>query len=167
MKIIKLLFLFISISAFSQSKVGTIDVDFVLSKMPELTDVQAQIEDYGKKLDADLTKKYESYNVLIEAYKKGETGFTIAEKQQKQKEITDAESDIAKFQKNGTQLINLKRDEVLGPLYTKIGAALEKIAEAEGFTQVLQLDESIVYLDSSYDLTIKVLKEMGIEVKED
>lgn len=158
--------MFISISSFSQSKVGTIDVDFILSKMPGLPAAQQEVETYGKQLDADLTKKYEAYNLLIEAYKKAEAGFTVAEKQQKQKEITDAESDITKFQQNGSQLISLKRDDALRPLYEKIGVALEKVAKAEGYTQVLQTDVVIVYLDSNYDLTLKVLKELGIEVKE-
>ena len=166
MKIFRFLFVFISISAFSQSKVGTIDVDFILSQMPELPAAQQQVEAYGKQLDADLAKKYEAYNVLIEAYKTGEAGFTIAQKQQKQKEITDIENDITKFQQNGSQLINLKRDDALRPLYEKIGVALEKVAKAESFTQVLQTDVVVVYLDSNYDLTLKVLKELGIEVKE-
>ena len=48
MKAIKILFIFISVSSFAQSKVGTIDIDFILSKMPELPAIQKQIEDYGK-----------------------------------------------------------------------------------------------------------------------
>ena len=73
---------------------------------------------------------------------------------------------ITKFQQNGSQLISLKRDDALRPLYSKIGVALEKVAKAEGYTQVLQTDVVVVYLDSNYDLTLKVLKELGIEVKE-
>lgn len=34
---IKLFFLFVSISSFAQSKVGTIDIDFIITKMPEIT----------------------------------------------------------------------------------------------------------------------------------
>jgi outer membrane protein len=166
MKIIKLLFLFITISSFSQTKVGTIDVDYILSKMPELTAAQQEVEVYGKGLEADLTKKYEVYNALIEAYKSGEATFTAVSKQEKQKEITESESDITKFQQNGSQLISLKRDDVLRPLYSKIGVALEKVSKTEAYTQVFQTDNSIVYIDPNYDLTLKVLKELGIEVKE-
>ena len=59
MKYFKILFLLIGISAFSQeTKVGTIDIDFVLSKMPELEGVQKQVQDYKKGLEDEFEKLY-------------------------------------------------------------------------------------------------------------
>ncbi len=167
MKIFKILFLFISVTAFAQTKVGTVDVDFILSKMPELPAIQKQIEDYGKELDTEFNKNLEAYNALVEAYTNGEAGFTIAQKKTKQEEILNAENELNKFQQNGTKLINIKRDELVRPLYQKIGVALEKVSKEESFTQVLQLDATIVYADNNYDLTIKVLKELGITIEEE
>ena len=166
MRILTILFLFISLTVFSQTKVGTVDVDFILSKMPELPALQKQVEDYGKQLDADFNKKYEAYNVLVKAYTDGEAGFTIAQKKTKQEEIIAAEDDINKMQKNGTQLLSIKRDELVRPLYQKIGVSLEKIAKADGYTQVLQLDNSVVYADNTYDLTLTILKDLGISIEE-
>ena len=55
MKYLKLLALFICVTGFSQnSKVGTIDIDFILSKMPELANVQTQVQTYTKGLEADF-----------------------------------------------------------------------------------------------------------------
>ncbi len=167
MKIFKILFLFISVTAFAQTKVGTVDVDFILSKMPELPAVQKQIEDYGKELDEEFNKNLEAYNALVKDYTDGEAGFTIAQKKTKQEEILNAENELNKFQQNGTKLINIKRDELVRPLYQKIGVALEKVSKEESFTQVLQLDATIVYADNNYDLTIKVLKELGITIEEE
>ncbi len=163
MKTIKLLFLFLSVTLFAQSKVGTVDVDFILSKMPELPAVQAEVQNFGKGLDEDLNKKYASYNVLIDAYKAAETTFTPEMKLQKQQEITTAEDEIKKFQQNGSKMVALRRDEALRPLYAKIGTAMEKIAKAEKYTQILQITNDLVYIDPDYDLTVKILKELGIE----
>ena len=165
MKLMKLLFLFISISSFAQSKVGTVDIDFILSQMPELTSVQAQVQDYGKELDVDFNKNMDAYNALIKAYTDNEATFTDAVKKEKQEAIITAENDLGKFQQNGSKLMNIKRDELLRPLYKKIGLALDKVAKAGGYTQILQIDEYIVYLDNSLDLTIPILLELGIEVK--
>lgn len=167
MKITKFLFLFICISGFAQSKVGTIDIDVVLSQMPELVAVQKQVGDYAKELDEGFNKKMENYSTLVKAYTVGEASFTEVIKKQKQEEIINAENDLGKYQQNGSKLINIKRDELAAPLYQKIGIALEKIAQAEGYTQVLRINETIVYLDNGYDLTLKVLKELGIEVKQE
>ena len=56
MKMIQLFILLISISSFAQSKVGTIDVDFIISKMPEIVNVQEQLDTYKKELDLDFNK---------------------------------------------------------------------------------------------------------------
>lgn len=167
MKIINILFLIISLSSFAQSKVGTIDIDFVLSKMPEISGVQQQIEAYGKELDTEFNKNLESYNTLVKAYTDGEAGYAETIKKEKQGEILKAENELGKFRQNGAKLINIKRDELVRPLYQKIGVALEKVAKTEGFTQVLQIDESVVYLDNTYDLTVKVLKELGVTITEE
>lgn len=166
MRITTILLLFISFTAVSQSKVGTVDIDFILSKMPELPEVQKQIEEYGKELDAEFNKNLESYNTMVEEYTEGEIAFTIAQRKSKQEEIVNAENELNKFQQNGSKLINLKRDELLRPLYQKIGVSLEKIAAAEGYTQVLQLDNSVVYADNNYDITLLILSDLGIKIEE-
>ncbi len=166
MKYLKIIFLLICVSGFAQTKVGTIDVDFVLSKMPELTGVQKQVEDYGNGLEADLKKKMDAYQAEIERYKQDEGGLTINQRKVRQDSIIAMENDITKFQQNGNQLIVIKREEYMQPLYNKVGAALEKIAQAEGYTQVLLRNSDVVYIDNRFDLTIAVLRELGIEVKE-
>jgi outer membrane protein len=164
MKMIKLFFLFLSISSFAQSKVGTIDIDFIITKMPDITNVQKQLDDYKAELDVDFNKNMEAYNALIKTYTDNEVTFTIAVKKQKQDEIIAAENDLGKYQQNGTKLMSIRRDELLRPLYQKIGVALGKVAKENEYTQVLQIDEYIVYLNDDLDLTIKVLKELGVEI---
>ncbi len=166
MNYFKLLFLFIGISTFAQeTKVGTVDVDFIISKMPELTNVQKQVEDYSKGLEADLQKKMKALEDGVRVYKENEVALTLQQKQMKQDSLLAMENDMKKFQQNGNQLILLKQEEFMRPLYNKIGDALEKIAEAGQYTQVLLRDESVVYIDNRFDLTLAVLKELGIEVK--
>jgi outer membrane protein len=170
MKTLQLLLLFISFSVAAQtgqSKVGTIDIDYVLSRMPEVTGVQKAVESYGKTLDADLTKKVEGYQKLIDEYKANDISYTVNQRKTMQDSIIKVETDINKFRQNATQLISIKRDEELAPLYEKIGQSLEKVAMAQGYTQVLERNANVVYIDNNFDLTLAVLKDMGIEVKEE
>jgi outer membrane protein len=134
--------------------------------MPGLPAAQAQVEAYGKTLEGDLKIKMEAYNAQLAAYQAGEAGFTEAQRNLKREEIVAAEGEIQKFQQNGTQLINLKRDEALAPLYQKIGDVLDRLAKAGGYSQVMQINNNIVFIDKDHDLTIPVLKGLGITVKE-
>lgn len=161
-----LLLFFISLSTLAQSKVGTIDVDFILSKMPELPAVQKSLKAYGETLDKDLQEKYKTYESLLTAYQQNETNLTEDVRKEKQNELLTLEDDISKFRQNGTQLINIRRDEELRPLYQKIGAALEKIATTEKFTQILQKSDAVVYTDPEYDITLAVCLELGITIQE-
>ncbi len=166
MKFLKIALFLIGLTTFAQGKVGAVDIDYILSKMPEMTQVQTELELYGKQLDVDLNKKVEEYKKLADAYKAGEATFTPAQKKEKQDAILDLEADIQKFQQNGAKLMEIKQQEALKPLYKKIGEALEKVAKTQNYTQVTQTTQDIVYLDPNYDLTVPILLDMGIKVEE-
>jgi len=167
MKIIKVLFLFISISCFAQSKVGTVNVDFVLSKMTEFPQAQKDVEAYAKELDTQFETNYKKYETMVQEYQATENTLTIKQKQAKQDSIITNENDLNSFRQNASKLISLRRDEILRPLYNKIAKAIEKVAKAGSFTQILQIDDSLVYLDDNYDITIAVLADMGITITEE
>lgn len=164
MKFLKIAVFFIGITAFAQSKVGAVDVEYILSKMPEMTTVQTQLETYGKQLDTDLNKKIDEYKKLAEEYKKGEATFTDEQKKEKQTALITLDADIQKFQENGSKLMGIKQSEYLQPLYKKIGEALDKVAKAQNYTQVMQTNTDLVYLDPNYDLTVPILTELGITI---
>ena len=84
-----------------------------------------------------------------------------------QDSILNVETNINKFQQNAQKLITIKRDEELSPLYEKIGRSLEKVAKAQKYTQVMERTSNLVYIDNNFDLTLAVLNDMGIEVKEE
>ncbi|QAA81135.1 OmpH family outer membrane protein [Aequorivita sp. H23M31] len=165
MNFLKIAVLFIGISTFAQGKVGVIDIDYILANMPEMTNAQEQLSTYGAQLDSDLNKKIDEYKTLADAYQAGEAEFTIAQKKDKKTDLINLENDIQKFQQNGKALMEIKQQEVLQPLYKKIGDALEKVAKAQAYTQVVQTNADIVYLDPNYDLTDSIIKEMGITIK--
>ena len=164
MRFLKIAIFLISLSSFAQGKVGAVDIDYIISYMPEMTSVKEELEIYGAQMDSDLNKKIEEYKALAETYKAEEIEYTIAQRKDKQAELIEMESDIQKFQQNGAKLMEIKQQEVLRPLYNKIAIALEKVAIAQGFTQVMQSTVDIVYLDPNYDLTEPILTELGITV---
>ena|SRR5690606_8371317 len=164
MKFLKIAVFFIGLSAFAQGKVGAVDIDYILSKMPEMETVKTQLETYGKQLDVDLNKKIDEYKILAEEYKTGEASFTPEQKKEKQTALLTLDDDIQKFQQNGAKLMEIKQNEYLQPLYKKIGEALNKIASEQSYTQVMQTSQDMVYLDPNYDLTLPIMKELGITI---
>ncbi|WP_299314930.1 OmpH family outer membrane protein [uncultured Aquimarina sp.] len=161
-----ILLLIISAQTIAQSKVGTIDSEFILSKLPELTKVQEELKAYNTKLEADLKVKVDDYQTKVKAYQEGVATMTEPLKKTKQEEIITLENDITKFRQNGSQLVQIEQNRLLQPLYTKIGKALEEIAKSEGYTQVLTITTSgLAYIDPKFDLTKTVMTKLGIPLQ--
>lgn len=166
MKKLSLLFIafIFSFQLLAQSKVGTIDVEYILSKMPELVQVGVDVKTYSDELDNLLQVKYTKYQVLINVYQENETGYTDADKKTKQDEIIDLENEMQQFQQNSSTLIQIRQNELLRPLYMKIREALNVVSNEEKFTQVFTVDNTIVYLDTNFDITNTVMKKIGLPV---
>lgn len=164
---LSLVVLIMAATSFAQTKVGTIDPDFILAKMPELTTVQNALKEYNLDLEKQLKAKLDAYDANLNAANEKIATMSEADKAAKQEELAGLENDIAKFRQNGTQLVQLKQNELVQPLYKKIGDALNEIAKAQGYTQVLTVgnNNSIAYLDPAYDLTNAVLTKLGIAIE--
>ncbi len=160
--------LMISLGSMAQttSKVGTIDVDYILSKMPEIEQVKVEVQAYGNELDGQLNEKIVVYDSLIANYQAMETTYGDAIKGIKQTEIINLENDMTQFRENSVSLLQIRQNELMGPLYAKIGKSLEVVAKEQLYTQVVAVNASIAYLDKNFDVTNAVLTNMGIPLEE-
>lgn len=154
-------------TTFGQSKVGAVDIDFIIENMPELEDVRKNLETYAAQLEVDLDKRIDAYREAAEEYQKEEALMTIAQKREKQEALVELENELQRFQQNGLKLIEIKQQEFMRPLYAKVEAALEKIAKAENFTQVMKFNPDLIFLDDAYNLTPLILQELNIEISEE
>lgn len=59
--------------------------------------------------------------------------------------------------------VEQKNDELMTPLLKKINEAVQKTAEQEGFSIVLDLSEGVYYANSDLDLTDLVISELNLE----
>lgn len=159
---------FCSYTASAQSKVGTVNINLLVSKLPEIEQVKSGITEYEKSLQADLNAKLDAYKAEVEAANKAFEKLTEEEKKKKQQEIFTLENEINQFKQNAPQLVQIKQNELMRPLYQKVGEAVSEIAKAEKFTQVFTLNgNELAYASPAYDLTLKTAAKLGINLQED
>ena len=158
---------FISTISFAQTKVGTIDSDYIINFMPETKTVASMTQKYGAKLDSSFSIKVEDFKTKLEDYKKKEKEMGVLEKKTIQNELATLEQDIQKYQKNGNTLMGLKRDELMRPLYKKLSDAIAAVSKEQKYTQVLTLaGNQFAYIDNKFDITDLVVKKLGITIPE-
>jgi len=143
----------------AQTKLGTIDIDYLLMNMPEIKSVQENLKDYGTTLDTQLNEKMAAYQAKLDEYNKKVDSYTESQREEKQTEVFALEEDITKFRQNGMQMIRIREDELKRPLYQRIATSLEKIAKAEGYTQILTVNDGsdVVYIDPDFDITLSLI----------
>ncbi|QNM86208.1 OmpH family outer membrane protein [Polaribacter pectinis] len=166
-KILFICIAFLSTITIAQSKVGTVDSDYIINLMPEAKVVVDMTQKYGAKLDTSFSIKIKEFQNKVDAFKKEETTLGTLAKKTAVKEITDLENDIKKYQANGQKLMQLKQDELMRPLYKKLSDAIKEVAKSNGFTQILTITgNEFAYIDENLDITKLVIKKLGITVPE-
>jgi len=167
LKITVLFIAFISTFTIAQSKVGTIDSEYIIGLMPESKMVITLTEAYGAKLDSSFSIKVEDFKARLEDYTLKEKDMGELEKKTIQKELAGLDQDIQKYQKNGNTLIGLKRDELMRPLYAKLSEAISTVSKENGYTQVLTITgNEFAYIDATFDITELVLTKLEVVIPE-
>ena len=138
-KIAVALVLFVAATNFAnaQSKVAHIDVQKLLSEMPEMKAAESELKKLSETYQADiqgamteLRNKFTQYNNEAASKSKEENDKRAVELQGQEKTIGEA-------QQKAQQEIQAKQAELFAPISEKAKAAIEKVAAAQGFDYVI------------------------------
>lgn len=155
---------FVCLTITAQTKVGTINREYIVSKMPQLKIAQERIAKYGAKLDSINDSKITKHDAAVKAFNENLKTLSEEDKKTKFTEITTLKQEITQFQKNGTTMIQLRRNDFMRPLYQKVNEVVEEVAKEKGYTQILTLTgNDFAYIDEKFDITKLVLTKLGIK----
>ncbi len=158
--------LFTGIYAQAQTKVGTIDVEYIIGQMPEISTVEEGLKTYNTSLQDELQSNIKKYEGLVADYQKTSPTLTEEQKLPKENEIIGIENDIKNFRQKASVLLQMKRNELTKPLYEKIDAAMKQVIAEQKYTQIINASaNSLAYADPTYDITDAVIAKLGITVK--
>lgn len=152
----------------AQSKVGTIDVDYILGQMPGIASVEEGLKTYNTQLQEDLQGTIKNYEGLIENYRASSTTLSEEDKATKENEILSLENDIKNFRQKASVLMQMRRNELTQPLYEKIEVAMKQVITEQKYTQVINSNaNALAFSDPAFDITDAVLSKLGITVKKE
>lgn len=151
-------------------RVGFIASDVIRDKFPEAKQaeqrVRSVVEDWKRDIE-DMEKRIENLKFEIN---KNRLIWTEEEKKQKEKELEDLNTQLLvfsrkKFEPGGEYDLIVKT--IMQPVEEKIYAAVQKVAAENGFDIIWDKSTSpLAYVNYKYDLTLKVLRELGVDVSQ-
>jgi outer membrane protein len=163
-------FLWLTDSAFGQ-KIGYVDSEYILSKMPESKQADAEIERFANRWSKEIANRQTELDRLERAYKAEEPLLTDEMKQQRRRAIEDKERESRDFTNKvfGFQgLYFQKRKELMKGLMDEVYKALEKVIRQKRLDFVFDKSSdgvTMIYTNPVHDYSDYVLEELGIDVK--
>lgn len=151
-------------SLFAQ-KFGRINTQEVLAAMPEMKELQTNIEAYSKDLQDNMEAIVVEYNNKLQEFNKSFSTMSEAVRQLKEKELNELIQRRNEFEQAAQQDLQNKYNELLAPVIEKAKSAIDKVAGAGGYLAVFDVSTgSLAYFDEATltDIAPAVKKSLGI-----
>ncbi len=166
MKLLKQLFtaalLMVSTASFTQSKVAHIEVQKLISEMPEVIAAQKEIAELEKTYSTDLENSVKEYQAKAQTYAADAENKSEIINQKRRTELEGIQQSLEQFRQQAAQDLQKKQVEMMRPLYEKARTAIEKVASAQGFDYVLDSSAGgSVIMSKGTDLMADVKTELG------
>jgi len=157
-----ILFIGVSYTASAQAKVAHINVQELMSTMPDMKAANTQLETIGKTYDTEYRTMVTEYQNKLAKYDKEAPTVGDAVNQTRQKEVQDMGDRIQQYQQTAQKELQSKQESILKPILEKARLAIQKVAKAKGYQYVLDSSTgSGVLLAEGPDLLTDVKKELG------
>ncbi|MFI3247589.1 MAG: OmpH family outer membrane protein [Rikenellaceae bacterium] len=150
----------------SAQKSGRINSQAVVVAMPETTAMQTELEALRKDAAENLeTMQVELNNKLVE-YQNSAATMNDSIRAMKEKEMQDLNQRMQQFEQSATQELQVKQNQLIEPILTKVREAINSVAEAGGYEVVY--DEAaggVAYFSPTLvvDITNDVKAKLGIQ----
>lgn len=158
--------LLITASAQAQVKVGYVDANYVLSLLPESKQVQTDLASHEKMIQSQLEAKYKDYQNKLAAYQQGAATMDDLIRKDKESELIALQQSIQQFEGEAQNSIAKKQNDMLAPLFKKIGDAITAVAEENGYDFIFspgaQGLDVLLYAKEEHNATDLVLKKLGV-----
>jgi len=149
-------------SVSAQAKVAHINVQELMTTMPEMKAANAQLEKLTASYDTEYNKMVEEFRAKIKLYDDESAKVTAAVNETRTKEVQDMQKRIQDYQQSAAKELEEKQQAIYKPIMEKSRAAIQKVAKAKGYQYVL--DSTVgagLLLADGPDLLADVKKELG------
>ena len=163
LKLITVAFLTLApLTVFAQSNVAHINVQQLISEMPEVIAAQNELAKLEKDYTTQIDNAFKEFQTKAQTYSADAANQTDVTNQARQKELETMQQNINQYRETAAQDLQKKQMEMMKPLYDKAREAIEKVAAAQGFDYVLDSSTGgSVIMASGKDLMADVKSDLG------
>ena len=143
-------------------KIGIVDSQKVLSEMPEMKSMQAELDNLAKKYEDTLVQLQKEFQTKYQDFVKEQETMVESIKSRKQQELEDLSKRIQDLNNVAQQDMQKKQVELFAPIQTKLREAINKVGNDGGFTYIMDSSQMLYVGTGSEDVTSLVKSKLGL-----
>ncbi len=152
----------------AQLKIGYVDSDAIMDKLPDAQDARQKLDALVKDWQGELNKMEADWKAKYDDYEKRKLIMTDQTRADLESELMKMEQDIADYRekKFGTKgELFQKQEELMKPVQNKVFTAIQDVAKEDDLDFVFDRsgDIMLLYAKDQYDITAKVLDKLQVE----
>ena len=161
---------FTTVSVSFAQKMGYVDTDYILGKIPEYIAAQTEIDKTSVDWQKEIEAKYGEIDKLYKIYQAESVLLTDDMRKKRENEIINKEKEVKDLQKSRFGVdgeLFKKRMELVKPIQDKVYSAVKQVAEKSGLAFIFDKagQVALLYSNSKYDKSEDVLTFMGYNKK--
>jgi outer membrane protein len=162
-----LLLIIFSGLSYGQMKIGYVDSDAIMDKLPDAQDARQKLDVLVQEWQGELNKIENTWKTKYDDYEKRKLIMTDQARAELEAELVKLEKQISdyrekKFGTNGEMF--QKQDELMKPVQNKVFSAIKEVAQEEDYDYVFDRsgDILLLYAKDKYDITVKVINKLKL-----
>ena len=168
--------IFMALPSLSQAqtnklKIGYVDPQAILQKMPEMKAVQQRLQNFAQRKREELAQKQTDFQQQVQEYQQKSAVISDDARAKEEDRLGQLNAELQQFQSQIQQEMQQKQQELVGPLFQQIEQSINTVAENQGLTYVINTtttngDVIILYASpdaqEKYNITDPVMRDLGI-----
>lgn len=151
-----------SITNISAQKIAHVNLDSLITLLPESKIAQESIQVYAQQLEQQVTAMQTELQTKYTEFQEKSRDMAELVRASKEKELNDLNQRIQDFQQQAQADYQKKSAELSLPVYAKAKKAIDEVAKEKGYKYVLDTSTGIVlYNESADDIISLVIKKLG------
>jgi len=163
LKLITAAFLILApLSISAQSNVAHINVQQLISEMPEVVAAQNELAKLEKDYTTQIDNAFKEFQTKAQSYSADAANQTDVTNQARQKELESMQTNLQEFRDSAAQELQKKQMDLMTPLLEKARDAITKVGKEQGFNYVIDSSPNGgLILAEGKDLLDDVKRELG------
>src|SRR6478752_2436442 len=155
------------VKAQTAQKIGYAETDYIMSQLPEFKKLDSELKTHYSQLENQLKLKYDEFQAKVKSYQALPASTPDPIKADKEQELARLQQSMDKFKNDAQASYQKKQNDLLDPIYKRIGNTIEQVAKENGYSFILnhrfETDGQVLLVwDEKFNISDLVLKRLGV-----